>query len=278
MPQTRHKSGGIDPAVVFPDLSNFSPPTKLPTNRSVVGVLQNVIKGSKGANQISTKDAVREVAKRVYAKYYHDTVYCMTLQGIIKKLDNIWSIFKEGRKRFNAGMKTGKAIDNYKELVDNADKLFDVGITTSDQKDQCKKSWGVAMSEAEDRYYEDQKTQRRMECDKQVDPVWYWAMMKKERMKSRQEEWSGDKSSLNTRTLRRSLICSVQVERLKQLPQMMSALNLQRRPRITFSQRRTRATTTGGSYLLMMIAVTLIYPRILLILGTVREKSEMSFI
>ena len=189
MPQTRHKSGGIDPAVVFPDLSNFSPPTKLPTNRSVVGVLQNVIKGSKGANQISTKDAVREVAKRVYAKYYHDTVYCMTLQGIIMKLDNIWSIFKEGRKRFNAGMKTGKAIDNYKELVDNADKLFDVGITTSDQKDQCKKSWGVAMSEAEDRYYEDQKTQRRMECDKQVDPVWYWAMMKKERMKSRQEEW-----------------------------------------------------------------------------------------
>ena len=77
MPQTRHKSGGIDPAVVFPDLSNFSPPTKLPTNRSVVGVLQNVIKGSKGANQISTNDAVREVAKRVYAKYYHDTVYCM---------------------------------------------------------------------------------------------------------------------------------------------------------------------------------------------------------
>ena len=70
MPQTRHKSGGIDPAVVFPDLSNFSPPTKLPTNRSVVGVLQNVIKGSKGANQISTKDAVREVAKRVYAKLW----------------------------------------------------------------------------------------------------------------------------------------------------------------------------------------------------------------
>ena len=189
MPQTRHKSGGLDPSVVFPVLSNFSPPTMLPTHRSIIGVLQNVIKGSPGATQISTKDAVREVAKMIYAKYYHDTVYCISLPGIIYKLDKIWSIFKAGQKRFNAGRMTGKEMDEYKELVEKADKLFDVGTTTSDQEDQCKKNWGVTMSEAEHRYYLDQKCERRMECDKQVDPVWYWAMMRKERMKSRQVEW-----------------------------------------------------------------------------------------
>ena len=111
MPQTRHKSGGLDPSVVFPVLSNFSPPTMLPTHRSIIGVLQNVIKGSPGATQISTKDAVREVAKMIYAKYYHDTVYCISLPGIIYKLDKIWSIFKAGQKRFNAGRMTGKEMD-----------------------------------------------------------------------------------------------------------------------------------------------------------------------
>ena len=246
----------------------------------MIGVLQNVIKGSKGAFQITTKEAVREVAKMVYAKYYHDTEYCLTLQAIINKLDKIWSIFKAGQKRFEAGRKTGKEMDDYKDLVDKADKLLDVGITTSDQEDQCKKTWGVTMSEAEHRCYLDQKNEKKMECDRQVDPVWYWAMMRKE-IRS-QDKWSGDNrdmSNFNTRTLKRSLKCSVLVERLKQLPQLMSALNLQRKPRIRLSQKKKRATTTGKrSHLLVMTARKLISHQILLTLERVRERLEMNSI
>ena len=45
------------------------------------------------------------------------------------------------------------------------------------------------MSEAVHRYYEDQKTVRQMECDNGVDPVWYHAMMRKQRLRERLEEY-----------------------------------------------------------------------------------------
>ena len=55
--------------------------------------------------------------------------------------------------------------------------------------EQCKVEWGVKMSEADHRYYEDQKTERRMEYDHGVDPVFYLAVMRQERMRQRQEEY-----------------------------------------------------------------------------------------
>ena len=38
-------------------------------------------------------------------------------------------------------------------------------------------------------YYEDQKGDRKIECDKAVDPVFYWATMRRERLRARQEEY-----------------------------------------------------------------------------------------
>ena len=174
--KTRNQSGGIDPAIVFPSLTEFQNRSQLPTIKSVIGMLQSLT-----AARVSHDDAVREVSKLVYCKWFHDTVYCLQLVSIVRKMKKIWDVFREGRKRF-ASSQAGKAIEEYKKLVEDADKLFDVGAVTIEQKAKCKDDWNITMNEVEHRYYEDQKTVRRMECDKKVDPQWYYTVMRRERM------------------------------------------------------------------------------------------------
>ena len=149
-PKTRKQSGGIDPGVVFPTMEKFTPLSQLPTIKSVIGVLQSLTAG--GGNKTSHKVAVREVGKLVLAKWYHDTVYCVPLNGIVRKVEKLWDIFREGRKRFGGGREGGKAMDQYSKIVEDAEKLFDVGATTPDQAAKCKEEWGVTMTEAEHRY------------------------------------------------------------------------------------------------------------------------------
>ena len=185
-PKTRNKSGGIDPAVVFPSMPQFMPSSQLPTNKSILGVLLHMTSG--GAAQTKHSDAVREVSKLTYAKWYHDTVFCISLSSVVRRVDEMWQTFREGRRRYGEGRVDGKAMEKYKELVNNVNKLFDIGATTAKQRQNCLDDWGVSMSEHEERYYADQKSDRKMECDKSVDPVWYWATMRKERMKAREEE------------------------------------------------------------------------------------------
>ena len=48
------------------------------------------------------------------------------------------------------------------------------------------------MSEMEHKYYEDQKTERKMSCSKGVDPVWYHSMMRTQRLRERSEEYQRD--------------------------------------------------------------------------------------
>ena len=66
------------------------------------------------------------------------------------------------------------------------------------------------MSESEHRYYEDQKGPRLMECDKGVDPVWYAAMMKKQRAKEIEEQYR--EVCLPSRTWTPSATCSTKRE------------------------------------------------------------------
>ena len=40
-----------------------------------------------------------------------------------------------------------------------------------------------------DQYLEDQKSERKMECDKAIDPVWYAAMMRKQQMLECKEQY-----------------------------------------------------------------------------------------
>lgn len=150
-PKTRKQSGGIDPAVVFPVLPKFVPSSQLPTIKSVIGVLQNLtVGGLSGFFQISHKEAVREVAKLVYAKWYHDTVYTIPLYAIVRKMEKMWDTFREGKKRYARG---GKAVEEYNKIVEEADNLFDIGALTADHISKCKEEWGVTMSEAEHRYF-----------------------------------------------------------------------------------------------------------------------------
>ena len=42
---------------------------------------------------------LREVAKQVYSKYYHDTVFCFSISTIQRRLKDLMEIFNQGRKR-----------------------------------------------------------------------------------------------------------------------------------------------------------------------------------
>ena len=194
MPKTRRESGDINPDVEFPVLAKFQHPTKLPTYKSVIGVLQFLTSG--GKQQVKHVDAVREVSKLLITKWYHDTVYCLHLETVRDRMVKMWEVFREGRRRFREGRKTGSAIDAYKALVEKKDSLYDIGYQTAKTEalkqacvDRCEQEWGVKMSNKEHEYYEDQKSERRQECDHGVDPVWYYAMMRQERLKRRQEEY-----------------------------------------------------------------------------------------
>ena len=121
--KTRRQSGDINPDVEFPLLNKFQHPTKLPSLKSVIGVLQSLTSGGKGS--VSHEEAVREVAKQVYSKWYHDTVYCLALNSVQDRIRKVWQTFREGRKRFRVGRKSGPAIEAYTALVQKKDTLFD---------------------------------------------------------------------------------------------------------------------------------------------------------
>lgn len=182
---TRSSGALIHPDVAFPSLLKFDSPKKLPTNGSIIGVLKQLTE-----SKFSHEDAIVEVSKLVYAKWFHDTVYCITLQGIRKKMKKMWDIFREGRKRYQEGKTKGKAIDQYTKLNHEIDQLFDIYTENRERRKTLEeREWKVSMTEREVQYYEDQKSSRLQECDHGVDPVWYAAMMRKQRMRERSEEY-----------------------------------------------------------------------------------------
>ena len=126
--RTRAKSGGMEPDVVFPSIPSFVPKSQLPTTKSIIGVLRHLTAGR--AAQTRHDMAVKEVSKQVYAKWYHDTIYCMSLRSIERKVGELWGVFREGKKRYAAGRSDGKAITRYKEIAEKAEQLFDVFAST----------------------------------------------------------------------------------------------------------------------------------------------------
>ena len=71
---------------------------------------------------------MKEVAKKVFCKYYHDTVCCLTIRGIEKRVTKLWNNFREGRKRIATGRQGGGAVGSYKKIVEESEKFFDVGV------------------------------------------------------------------------------------------------------------------------------------------------------
>ena len=137
---------------------------------------------------MSTKNAVREVAKEVFSKYFHDTIYCHSFETIVRRVDGLWKDYKEGSRRLNEGQdeKYVKATKAYKELVSNKDRLFDMATTDPNIIKICEEEWGVKMSDMELMYLQDQRSERKMKCDKGVDPIWYRATMRQQRIREKQ--------------------------------------------------------------------------------------------
>ena len=182
---TRASGPLLDPNIIFPEVPKTS--TQLPDNASVIGLIKYHIR--KGTGVCSERDVLREVAKLVYSKWWHDTVYCISLEGIVYKMSQLYKQYRDGWLRLKQGRETSAAAMKYKELVETRNHLFD--IFPNDPKlgekriEHCKLDWGVKMSPAEKSYYEDQKITRKQFCDRAVDPVWYTAMMKKQRLRER---------------------------------------------------------------------------------------------
>ena len=47
------------------------------------------------AAKVAHDKAVREVSKLLYAKWFHDTVYCIPVNDINRKLENVWKTFRD---------------------------------------------------------------------------------------------------------------------------------------------------------------------------------------
>ena len=89
-PKTRKSSGKVlDPDIVFPSMESFSHKGKLPTIKSVIGVLRYMT-----MKKVEHRQAVTEVVKLVYSKWYHDTVFCITLRSMEHKLTEMWKDFR----------------------------------------------------------------------------------------------------------------------------------------------------------------------------------------
>ena len=180
--KTRTAGPVLDPEIVFPECPR--PTTKLPDVATVIGMVRYLMNHTKDGLK-SEVAVMREVSKQVYSKWWHDTVYCITLEAIIKKLALLYQQVKEGWKRVRAGRENSPPALKYKDIVDTRYLLFDIFPQDMKRREHCEVDWGVKMSPAEKLYYEDQKLERKQECDRAVDPVWYTAMMKKQRLRER---------------------------------------------------------------------------------------------
>ena len=68
-------------------------------------------------------------------------MYCVSIRSIERKMKKMGDNFREGRKRFGTGQ-GGKAIENYKILVQISEDLFDAFAVDQERQKVCQKEWG----------------------------------------------------------------------------------------------------------------------------------------
>ena len=110
---TTRSSGSSHPDILkFPANPSFVPSTQLPTYKSVIGMFRYRMEGI--GREETVEMVAREVAKHVYAKWYYDTVYCLSLSTIIRRVRDLWTIVTAAKKRWKRG---GPAVDEYMEVA-----------------------------------------------------------------------------------------------------------------------------------------------------------------
>ena len=158
----------------FPPIERFHHKAKLPTYKDIIGVIRYMTNQKHPTNMVT-----QEVAKRVYSKWYHDCIFCHSISTIKRRVDAAWKVYYDYKKRCK---ETGVAADKFRELKDKANKLFDVYADDKARQKVCEeKEFGVKMSENEFKYLEDMRGDRKMECNNGVDPVWFAAVMRRQR-------------------------------------------------------------------------------------------------
>ena len=178
-------AGGVDPHVMFPVMSHFQPRTQLPTYKSIIGKLRHLTSG--GAANMAHSAAVKEVAKLIWLKWYHDTCYCLSQPSIERRLDKLWSSFRKAREDYVRDRFTSSNMKKYiEEIAPNVDKLFDIAATTPEQLAACHDNWGVDMGPNEVQYLEDQRTTRLRICDNREDFVYLAVVLRRKRRLERE--------------------------------------------------------------------------------------------
>ena len=99
----------------FPPSAKFQPPSKLPTVNSVVGRVRHLTQG--GKYQMKREDASKQVALEIESKYYHDTVYCIPLRTIERKVEKLMQTYRNGKARLLEGRENDQVVKEYKELI-----------------------------------------------------------------------------------------------------------------------------------------------------------------
>ena len=175
----------------FPMCERFQPPGKLPTLRSVLGRMRLICRVGKGLERPpGLKVAADKVAKEVFCKYYHDNICCLTIGGISYRIKQEYEALKKGEHRLSQGREEHKEVIQLKEQLLRKDQIFPAFLDPDKEGDKdkikkCEEDWGVKMAEMEYKYLQDQRSERKMECDNGVDPVWFRAVMRRHRMRER---------------------------------------------------------------------------------------------
>ena len=92
----------------FPQMKMFHPGNKLPTIASVVGMIRqykSLSKGLKG-KQMTGKVALREVAKILEAKWYHDSLPCIDFETLVYRLDGLYTTVQNGSRDMRRAVNT----------------------------------------------------------------------------------------------------------------------------------------------------------------------------
>ena len=182
----------------FPATKSYVPSDKLPTYKSVVGMLRHLLEGTGQGRGVTVDMVCREVAKQVMAKWFHDTVYHKSIDSIIKSLKALHNTYIMGKKRQAGGRLDSKDYLNFVELFEKKDKLIDIypGLEQGNYSriSKCVEEWdGLRMNDRDRLYYEDQKGPRIMVCENRCDPTYYLTLLKHRRELERKAEWKKQK-------------------------------------------------------------------------------------
>ena len=96
----------------------------------------------------------------IYAKWYHDSIPCMSTSTLVKRLGSLLKAVVDDYKRYQQQLKAGKGelkvMAEYKSLVFKKDDLFDIfprktnGEEDRERIKQVEQNWGIKMGKMEE--------------------------------------------------------------------------------------------------------------------------------